>query len=160
VTVIPPHASRGNATLMTRLLDPSQQEVTTESQALFGGLPATRLGRTISQSVRTRPDGPPGRYSVGVILEETGGGLDATEIPVELGVQFLAPGEEVGLTRTPGELSTPTPTPTPTPSPVATAAAKEGESALGGWLLAFGVGILGLAAGFGAAAILGRGSAA
>jgi hypothetical protein len=113
----------------------------------------------VTQSVRSEPGGPPGRYTVGVILENTGP-LDASDIPVELGVQLLRPGEEVGLTRTPGELSTATPTPTATPSPTATPAPDESDSDFAAWLIVFGVGLLGLAVGFGAAAVLARRSTA
>ncbi len=159
VTAIPPHDSTGYGGLETKLLGPDQQPVASQSFILHGGLPPGRFGTTESQSLRSAPDGPPGRYALSVAIDNPGQ-LSATEIPLEIGVQFLAPGEEVGLTRNPGELATPTPTPTATPTAAASAPPTEDDSDLSGWLVVLGVGVLGLALGFVAAAVLGRRSPA
>ncbi len=126
VTAIPPHDSTGYGGLETKLLGPDQQQVASQSFILHGGLPPGRFGTTESQSVRSAPDGPPGRYALSVAIDNPGQ-LSATEIPLEIGVQYLAPGEEVGLTRNPGELATPTPTPTATPTAVRGRAAARGR---------------------------------
>ena len=113
--------------------------------------------------MRTAPGGPPGRWLVSTALDATGGGFD-TDVPVEIGVQLLKPGETLGMAREAGQLAT------PTPSPTATAAAKtppdaappddDDSSALAGWLLVLGLGVAGIVVGMLAAAVLSRRAAA
>ena len=105
--------------------------------------------------------GRPGRASalVSTTLDATGGGFD-TDVPVEIGVQLLKPGETLGMTREAGELATPTPTADrdrrgPDASGRA-AARRTASSALTGWLLVLGLGVAGLVVGLLAAAVLSR----
>ncbi len=153
VTAIPPYESSGGSTLRTELLDPEGGEVALEQGLLTGGRSASELGRVETQSVRTegRVDG--GRYLLGVTLES--GNLDDVPVALELGIQFLAPGEQVGLTREAGALATPTPTPTPPAEETETLTVTDGSGSLG-WPVVAGIALAGVLIGLGAALLLGR----
>ena len=111
VTAIPPYESGGGSTFRTDLIDTDGGEGAFEQGLLSGGRTATELGRVETHSVRTSGPTDGGRYLLGVSLDS--GNLDDVPVALELGIQFLAPGEEVGLTRQAGELATPTPTVAP-----------------------------------------------
>jgi hypothetical protein len=104
-----------------------------------------------------RPSDPPGRYTVSIAVDATGGGFDA-DIPVEIGVQLVKPGQTLGMTRDAGQLATPTPSPTASARPRATAAAPapKDSDALTGWLVVLGLGVAGIVVGLAAAAVLSR----
>jgi Ca-activated chloride channel family protein len=159
-TAIPAKASRDSAAFYTELLGPSGTRVAFESQLLHGGSAATVYGAVVSHSLRSRPGDPPGRYTFGVQVKDPTPQF-TEDVPVEIGVQLLKPGETVGLTRTAGALATPTASPAATPRASATAAPGEsGGGGITGWLIVFAVAVLGLGLGLAAAAVLGRRSAA
>jgi Ca-activated chloride channel family protein len=136
VTAIPAYAASGGAGWRVELDDPGGEEVGSDQALLNGGLNATERGRVDTQSVRTDDVVAGGRYRLGVTLQA--GNLDPQPVPLEIGVQFLAPGEEVGLVRAPGAIATPTPTPT--------VASSGGPS---GWLVVVGAAVVGLLVGLG-----------
>ena len=151
VTAIPAYESTGGATFRTELRNPDGGEVAADQGQLLGGLSATELGRVETQSVRTEGPVDGGRYQLGVSLD--GGDFGGQPVALELGIQFLAPGEEVGLSREAGELATPTPTPTATAE---TSETVEADSGGLGWLVVAGIAIAGVLIGLGAASLLGR----
>jgi Ca-activated chloride channel family protein len=153
VTAIPPFDAGGGSTLRTELIDPQGDQVGAEQGLLSGGLSASELGRVETQSVRTPGPVDGGRYLLGVSLES--GNLDDVPVALELGIQFLEPGEEVGLSREAGELATPTPTPTATAAPHQSEPEAD-ESASLGWPAITGIGVLGVLVGLIAATLLGR----
>jgi hypothetical protein len=108
------------------------------------------------------PGDPAGKYTLAVSIQHAGGnGIDA-DVPVEIAVQFLEPGNTVGLVRGAGELATPTPTPTAKPKATATAApaSSSGGSGPGGWLVMLACVAGGLAVGLIASGVLLRRAAA
>jgi Ca-activated chloride channel family protein len=153
VTAIPPYESGGGSTLRTELLATDGGDVAFEQGLLSGGTSATELGRVETQSVRTSGPTDGGQFLLGVSLES--GNLDDVPVALELGIQFLAPGEEVGLTREAGELATPTPTPTVADQPTESLTVED-DSGSPGWLILAGVAIAGVLIGLAAAFILGR----
>jgi Ca-activated chloride channel family protein len=160
-TAIPPRDSSGPGAFQLKLFAPdSERTIAFESQLLEDPGRHGIFGSTVTQNVRTRPGDPPGRYLVSTVLDATGGGFDA-DVPVEIGVQFLKAGETLGMTREAGVLATPTPTATAKASPAPTVTAPaEDSSGLGGWLLVLGLGVLGVAIGLLAGAVLSRRAAA
>jgi Ca-activated chloride channel family protein len=161
-TAIPPQGSAGAGAFVLRLFPPGEDRYSASSSALLHGAAFDDVhGATLSHSVRMAPGDPPGEYEVTVSIQHAGGnGLDA-DVPVELGVQLLAPGDTVGLVRAPGELATPTPTPTAKPKATpAPAPASEEDSSLGAWLLVLGCVAGGLLVGLVASGLLMRRAAA
>jgi Ca-activated chloride channel family protein len=154
VTGIPPYESSGGSTYRVELRAPSGEDVGSNQGLLDGGLSATEAGRVLTYSVRTAGPVDGGRYQLGVSL--LGGNLDDVPVALELGIQFLAPGEEVGLTRDAGALATPTPTATARPRATAAAGDDSGGGGAGGWLIVAAVGVGGVLVGLAAAAVLGR----
>jgi hypothetical protein len=168
VTAIPSFAAGGDGRLTTELIDARGDKVSGGAD-LLKGRDTSQHGRVLSQSNRTPAvvggtAVPAGRYVLGVTVEA--GSLDPLDIPLELAVQLLGPGEAPGLARTPGALPTPTPTPTPSPtaSPRAQATPGAGSGDGGGgvsWAVVAIVTVAGLALGLGAVALSGgRGSPA
>ena len=157
VTAIPPFDSGGGSTLRTDLIATDGGEGAYEQGLLNGGRTATELGRVETHSVRTSGPTDGGRYLLGVSLDS--GNLDDVPVALELGIQYLAPGEEVGLAREAGELATPTPTPTVAKEPTETLTVED-DSGATGWLVLGGVAIAGVLIGLAAAFILGRRAAA
>jgi Ca-activated chloride channel family protein len=155
-TAIPPRGSSGPGAFQVKLFEPDAEHyLAFESKLLEDPGRHGIFGSTLTQNVRTRPGDPPGHYLVSAVLDATGGGFD-TDVPVEIGVQFLKPGETLGMTREAGALATPTPTATAKASPAATVASSEDSSGLGGWLVVLGLGVLGIAVGLLAGAMLSR----
>jgi Ca-activated chloride channel family protein len=152
-TAIPPAGSTGLGSLDVRLVDAGGKEVGDDIQLLRGSSELNIGTGAVSATVRTGPESPPGRYTFAVQLDG-----DHGDVPIELGVQFLKPGETIGLVRAPGALGTPTPTPTATPRPHAGAAAPADadEGGAGGWLIVAGIAVAGIAVGLLAANVLGR----
>jgi Ca-activated chloride channel family protein len=150
VTAIPPYEAGGGSTLRTDLIATDGSHEAFEQGLLSGGTSATELGRVETQSVRTPGPTAGGQYLLGVSLDS--GNLDDVPVALELGIQFLAPGEEVGLTREAGALATPTPTADAPPA----APERAVESGSSGWLVIAGVTLAGLLVGLAAAFILGR----
>ncbi|HEX6023829.1 MAG TPA: VWA domain-containing protein [Solirubrobacter sp.] len=153
VTAIPPYDASGGSTFRTELLDPEGGEVAVDQGLLNGGLSATEAGRVETQSLRTPGPVDGGRYMLGVSVDS--GNLDDVPIALEIGIQFLEPGEEVGLTREAGELATPTPTPTATEAPRESGAEADESTSLG-WPAVGGIGVLGVLVGLTAVTVLGR----
>ena len=147
VTAIPRYEAGGGAALRSELFAPSGESLVFEQGLLSGGQSATEYGRVESQGLRTAGPVDGGRYRLAVSVET--GDLSAEPIALELGVQFLAVGESVGLAREAGAVATPTPTATATP---ALAPSTAGVA----WVVVFGVALGGLLLGLAAAAILGR----
>jgi Ca-activated chloride channel family protein len=162
-TAIPPRDSSGPGAFQVKLFGPdSDRYLAFESKLLEDPGRHGIFGSTLTQNVRTRPGDPPGRYAVSVSLDATGGGFD-TDVPVEIGVQLVKPGETLGMAREAGQLATPTPTPTATATAAKTSPvvrASEDSGALKGWLLVAGLGVLGIAIGLLAGAVLSRKAAA
>jgi Ca-activated chloride channel family protein len=158
-TAIPPRTSAGSGAFQMKLYPPGEGgETASESQLLRDPRYRDIYGSTLTHNVRTSPGGPAGKWLVSTKLDATGGGFD-TDVPVEIGVQLLKPGETLGMTREAGELAT------PTPSPAATAVAQtppdasppdNDDSGLTGWLLVLGIGVAGIVVGLLAAAVLSR----
>jgi Ca-activated chloride channel family protein len=158
VTAIPAFVDEGQSALRTELFDTRMQRLEGDSEILLGRA-AGANGRVRTQSLSmpdfAGTDGlPAGRYTFQVQLDE---GLRTDAVPVELGVQLLAPGETPGLTRAAGELgAAPTPSATPEPTPEAATpdapATDDGPSPLVIALAAIG----GLAVGLLAALVLTR----
>jgi Ca-activated chloride channel family protein len=162
-TAIPPRGSGGAGSFVVNLYPPGEEIASASDAFLIHGTSFDDVyGSTLSHSVRMGPDDPPGRYDFSILIAHAGGnGLDA-DVPVELAVQFLKPGDSVGLVRAPGALPTPTPTATAKPKATATPAVAEdsGGSGAGGWLLV-GVCVLGgLAVGLLVSSLLMRRAAA
>jgi hypothetical protein len=150
-TAVPPAESTGLGSLDLQLVDAGGNEVGDDIRLVQGTSNANIGAGVVSATVRTREQSPPGRYAFWVELEG-----DYGDVPIELGVQFLKPGETIGLVRAPGALGTPTPTATPRPRATAAAPADGGSGGVGGWLVVAGVALAGIAVGLIAAAVLAR----
>jgi Ca-activated chloride channel family protein len=161
-TAVPPRPSNGQGVLRTALFAHGEYNINEGfTQDVIHGTSFDDVnGFTMSQSVRTQADDPPGRYefSVGIFgVRADSKGIDA-DVPIELSVQFVEPGANVGLANEPGAL--PTPTPTATPRPRARAApgpvTEDDPSALGAWLVVGACLVGGVAVGLVAAGVLMR----
>jgi hypothetical protein len=143
-----------------RLLDPHGSVVDLQSEAIQGR--SSVIGRTRTFSPRMdEPAGgklPPGRYRLEAEIAKGGNTIDPLDIPLEIGIQLLKPGEDPGLVRNNGGAPLPAPKPSATPRPTA---APGGESDPGSGsgtsaAVVLGAGLAGLLAGLAAAAVLGR----
>jgi Ca-activated chloride channel family protein len=141
-TAIPPLGSTGSGGFAVSLYPPSGDPVD-ESSLLRAADQDDVAGTTLTHSVRSARDDPPGRYFFTVNIEHTpvSQGLDV-EVPVEIGVQLLKEGASVEMVRAPGELATPTPSPKPAATPA------EDSSGGGSWLVVLVCLAAGLVAGF------------
>jgi Ca-activated chloride channel homolog len=160
VTEIASFKARGIAEFHVTLLDPRGEQVDFESEGIQGRDSVTGRAQTFSPRM-DEPAGarrPPGRYALRVDIAKGGGTLDPLDIPLEIGVQLLKPGEDPGLVRTNGALQAPTPSPTRKPKPTPTAAAGGGDGGGSGISAAtvIIIGLIGLVVGLVAAAALGR----
>jgi Ca-activated chloride channel family protein len=157
VSAIPAQTDEGQSALRTELLDPQGQRLEGDSEVLFGRT-AGANGRVRTQSLSMADfagaEGlPAGRYTFQVQVED---GLSADAVPVELGIQLLAPGETPGLTRAAGELgAVATPTATPEQTPVAPPATVEADDGLNPLVIVLAA-IGGVAVGLAAALVLTR----
>jgi Ca-activated chloride channel family protein len=155
-TAIPPVGSEGTGALDLQLGDRAGNVIGGDTRLLQGASGLNIGAGTVSATVRSRRQDPPGRYIVSVQVTGDYGG----EVPVEIGIQFLRPGETVGLVRAPGALGAPTPSPTPRARATAAPPASEDSSGLGGWLVVAAIGVAAVAVGLTAATVLGRKAAA
>jgi Ca-activated chloride channel family protein len=156
VTAIPSKQAGGQGALQTDLLDPAGQNVDRDSEVMYGK-DAGEAGRERSQALRTAGpagagDVAPGRYVLHVKIADEG--IDPLPVPLELGVQLLAPGEAPGLAREPGKLA-PDGTAGTAATPKATPAAKANPSGAS-WLVIAVAAVAGLVLGVGGALVLGR----
>jgi Ca-activated chloride channel family protein len=162
-TAIPSYAAKGQGSLTTKLIGPDGRLISTTGFVL-NGRDAGEDGRVRSESNRTSgPAGtagvPEGRYELGVEIGDDD--MDPLDIPLELGIQLLAPGETPGLVRNAGtlpvarELAAPRPRAKPGVTPVA---AKPVGPDGGGvsWVLIGVVAAVGLGVGLSAAMLTGR----
>ena len=153
VTGIPSTASEGSGSLELELFDAAKDSIGFQANEIEGGASPSVYGSVLSLSVFSKPDGAPGRHAFKVLIDQADDEF-ADDVPLEIAVQLIRPGEPVGLVKAAGALATPT----PTPKAQATTAPPEdddGGSATG-WLVVIGVGIAGIALGLGAAAVLAR----
>jgi Ca-activated chloride channel homolog len=159
VTAIADIKARGAAEWHVRLLDPKGQVVGFDSELFEGRDAVTGRARTFSPRMEGAAGSrlPAGRYTLMVEIARGAGGngIDPLDVPLEIGVQLLKPGEDPSMVRTGGTL----PAPTPSATPKATADASSGGSDGGSdtsWPLVIGLALAGLALGLAAAAVLGR----
>lgn len=155
VTAIPSPRARGQAALASELRGPGGALVANDGQVLYGQA-AGEDGRVVTSALRTPgPVGASGRYLIHVRIADDG--LDPLPLPIELGVQLLAPGAAPGLVRTPGGLPRASASPVArVPAPTASAApdgAADGAGGGGrvGWGPVAAIGVAALALGFAAA---------
>ena len=119
VTEIASFKAQGTAEFHARLLDPQGNEVDFQSEAIEGRDAVDGRARTFSPRTGRaggRPT-PAGRYVLEAEIAKGGNTIDPLDIPLEIGVQLLKPGEDPGLVRANGGAPLPAPTPTPTPKP-------------------------------------------
>jgi Ca-activated chloride channel family protein len=158
LTEIASFKAQGTAEFHARLLDPRGDVVDFQSEAIEGR--SAVVGRTRTFSPRMdAPAGarlPPGRYLLEAEIAKGTNTIDPLDIPLEIGIQLLKPGEDPGLVRTNGGAPLPAPKPTPTPRPTATAAPAAGGGNGAGAPAVAGVGLLGLLIGVAAVLVLGR----
>ncbi len=154
ITAIPSKTAAGQSALRTELFAPDGEEVD-QFGSILQGKDAGENGRVVSEALNTAyagtSDAAPGRYRLHVAIADEG--IDPQPVPVELGVQLLAPGQAPGLLREAGKL-TPDATATPKPKPAATlgpASAKSGT----GWAVVIIVAVVGLVLGLGVAMLFG-----
>ena len=101
--------------------------IASENQDIHGTRFDDTHGATRSQSLRMGLGDPPGRYVLSTGIAEGAGGFGLEpDVPVEIAVQFVKPGDSVDLVSAPGKLPTPTPSATPRPKAAATAASRRG----------------------------------
>jgi Ca-activated chloride channel family protein len=162
-TAIPPRPSSGQGLLRTTLYTRGEYNHTQgfTNDVIHGTSFDDVNGFTTSQSVRTQADDPPGPYDLSVEIGKvgTGDGLDA-DVPIEISVQFVKPGENVKLANAPGALATPAPSATPRPKVTATPAPAEDGGGSGGWLVLVLCVVAGIGVGFLASGVLMRRAAA
>ena len=154
MTAIPSKTAKGQSALDTELIDPSGEQLDTFGQVMYGAA-AGEAGRVRSHGFRTGFAGaegvPAGRYRLHVEIKDDG--MDPQPIPLELGVQLLAPGQAPALVREPGKLA---PAATPAPKAAATATPAEPKKSATSWAVVLIVAVVGLVIGLVAATVLGR----
>jgi Ca-activated chloride channel homolog len=157
VTEIASIKAQGEAEFHVRLLDPSGQEVHYDSELIEGRESVSGRAQTFSPRMEAAAGSrsPAGRYLLEAEIAQGTGKIDPVDIPLELGIQLLKPGEDPGLVRAGGAIPAATPTPTATPKPTVDAASSDDGSDTS-WPLVIGVALAGLLIGLGAAAVLGR----
>jgi hypothetical protein len=160
VTEIASFKAQGTAEFHVRLLDPHGSVVDLQSEAIQGR--SSVIGRTRTFSPRMdEPAGgklPPGRYRLEAEIAKGGNTIDPLDIPLEIGIQLLKPGEDPGLVRNNGGAPLPAPKPSATPRPTAAPGGQSDPGSGSGTSAAvvLGAGLAGLLAGLAAAAVLGR----
>jgi hypothetical protein len=167
VTEIASFKASGFAEFHTTLLDPHGNQVDFQSKGIEGRDAVTGRAQTFSPRLDepTSVGGkwPPGRYTLRVdIAKHSTNTLDALDIPLEIAVQLLEPGEAPGMVRNNGALPSPTPSPTAQPKATPTAASSGGGDSGGDGgsgpsaSVVVIIGLIGLVVGLVAAAALGR----
>jgi Ca-activated chloride channel family protein len=155
VTAIPSKTAAGQAALETELVDPAGHSIDNFGQVMYGKA-AGEAGRERSYGFRSgfagTEDAPVGRYRLHVKINDDG--IDPEPIPVELGVQLLAPGQAPALVRSAGALATPTPT--PKAKATATPAPNSPEDSGTSWTVVLIVAVVGLVLGLVIATVFGR----
>jgi Ca-activated chloride channel family protein len=155
VTAIPSKTAAGQAALQTELVDPSGRSIDTFGQVMYGK-DAGEAGRERSYGFRSgfagTEDAPAGKYRLHVKIEDDG--IDPEPIPLELGVQLLAPGQAPALVRSAGALATPTPTPRAKPAVPASSPSPEDSGT--SWAVVLIVAVVGLVVGLAIATVFGR----
>jgi hypothetical protein len=155
VTAIPSKTAAGQASLETELVDPAGHSIDNFGQVMYGKA-AGEAGRERSYGFRSgfagTEDAPVGRYRLHVKINDDG--IDPEPIPVELGVQLLAPGQAPALVRSAGALATPTPT--PKAKATATPAPNSPEDSGTSWTVVLIVAVVGLVLGLVIATVFGR----
>jgi Ca-activated chloride channel family protein len=160
VTEIASFKARGLAEFHTTLLDPQGKEVDFQSEGIEGRDSVTGRAQTFSPRL-DEPTGtrwPAGRYTLRVEIAKGGNTIDPLDIPLEIGVQLLEPGQDPGMVRNNGALPSPTPTATAKPKATPTAGSAgggDGGSGVSASVVII-VGLIGLIVGLVAAAALGR----
>jgi Ca-activated chloride channel family protein len=163
-TAIPPLDASGLGVFQLYMWAPGETgDFTAFESNLMDNKPGI-FGSTYTESLRMRLDDPPGRYVFRAQMAPSGGDSFSTDIPVELAVWTIKRGDPLGEIA-PGKLATPTPAATaakPKPRATATVAAPQadGSGGLGDWALVIGLGVVGIAVGTLAAAVLTRKAAA
>jgi von Willebrand factor type A domain len=161
LTEIASFKAEGTAEFHARLLDPQGNVVDFQSEAIEGRDAVVGRARTFSPRLDAPAGGrvPAGRYLLEAEIAKGGNTIDPLDIPLEIGVQLLKPGEDPGLVRNNGGAPLPAQTPSPKPKPTATAAPAGSDPGSGSATSAaviLGVGLAGLLVGLAAAAVLGR----
>jgi hypothetical protein len=136
--------------------------IASDNQDIHGTRFDDTNGASRSQSLRMGLGDPPGRYvlSTGIFEGAGGFGLEP-DVPIEIAVQFVKPGDSVDLVSAPGKLPTPTPSATPQPKATpATSSGSEDSGALGAWLVVLACLAGGIAVGLVASKVLLRRAAA
>ncbi len=154
VTAIPSKTAAGQASLDTELVDPKGRRIDEFGQVMYGK-DAGEAGRERSYGFRSgfagAGDVPVGRYRLHVHIGDDG--MDPQPIPLELGIQLLAPGQAPALVRQAGALATATPSPKATATATPAGAKKRSRTS---WPVVLIVAAVGLAAGLAIAALYGR----
>lgn len=158
VTEIASFKAQGTAEFHVRLLDPHGNQVDLQSETIQGRESTTGRAQTYSPRM-AGPAGatqPPGRYALQVEIAKGNNTIDPIDIPMEIGVQLLKPGEDPGLVRNNGgaPLQAPKPTPTPRATAMASSSGGSGSGVSSGVVLI--IGVIGLVVGVAAAMSLGR----
>jgi Ca-activated chloride channel family protein len=148
--------AEGAAEFHVRLLDPQGQVVQLDSELIQGRDSVSGRAQTFSPRMEAAGGGrlPAGRYLLMVEIAQGTAKIDPIDIPIELGIQLLKPGEDPGLVRTGGAIPAPKPSPTATPKATVEASSDGGSDT--SWPLVIGVALAGLLLGLAAAAVLGR----
>jgi Ca-activated chloride channel homolog len=158
LTEIASFKARGTAEFHARLLDPHGDIVDFQSEAIEGRDAVVGRARTFSPRMDA-PAGarlPAGRYLLEAEIAKGGNTIDPLDIPLEIGIQLLKPGEDPGLVRNNGGAPLQAPKPTPTPKPTATPTATGSGGGGASTPAVAGVGLLGLLVGLAAVLVLGR----
>jgi Ca-activated chloride channel family protein len=163
VTAIASFKATGIAEFHVTLLDPHGEQVDFDSGGIQGRDAVTGRAQTFSPRLDEPTGGkwPPGRYTLRVDIAKGGNTIDPIDIPLEIGVQLLKPGEDPGMVRANGALVSPTPTPTATAkaktiagSPGGRGGGDGGSGVSASFVII--VGLVGLVLGLVGAAALGR----
>jgi Ca-activated chloride channel homolog len=158
VTEITSIKAEGAAEFHVRLLDPQGQVVQLDSELIQGRDSVSGRAQTFSPRMEAAGGGrlPAGRYLLMVEIAQGTAKIDPIDIPVELGIQLLKPGEDPGLVRIGGAIPAPKPSPTATPKATVDASSSSDGGSDTSWPLVIGVALAGLLLGLAAAAVLGR----
>ena len=165
LTAAPPPDSSGRGLFVSKLYPAASVPddwIASDNQDIHGTRFDDTNGASRSQSLRMGLGDPPGRYvlSTGIFEGAGGFGLEP-DVPIEIAVQFVKPGDSVDLVSAPGKLPTPTPSATPQPKATpATSSGSEDSGALGAWLVVLACLAGGIAVGLVASKVLLRRAAA
>ena len=140
VTEITSIKAQGEAEFHVRLLDPAGQEVHFDSELIEGRESVSGRAQTFSPRMEAAAGSrlPAGRYLLEAEIAQGTGKIDPLDIPLEIGIQLLKPGEDPGLVRTGGAIPAPKPSPTATPKATVDDSSSDGGSD-SSWPLVIGV---------------------